>query len=51
MVLTLATAHFVKVLLSSPSTMEGEFYPIGMWFMAILLDFVLLAGVLVVFGR
>jgi uncharacterized membrane protein len=45
--LTLATAFFVKVLLDSVHKCEGEFYPVGMWFVAACMDFVLLVALLV----
>ena len=44
--LTLATAYFIKVLLNSEHKLEGEFYPVGMWVIAVVLDFVLLVGAL-----
>ena len=48
--LILATSYFIKVLLNSKYTGDGEFYPIALWFIALCGDFVLLAGVLVVLG-
>jgi len=48
--LTLSTACLIKVLLNSKSNVEGEFYPVGMWFIAICMDCALLALALVLLG-
>lgn len=48
--LTLATAYLIKTLLNSKYMVEGEFYPIGMWFVAICMDCGLLILALALFS-